>query len=632
MCGICGFQARHIDPVVLRRMNARLTPRGPDAEGYHCADGVGLAMRRLSVIDPAGGDQPITNEDGTLYLVFNGEIYNFRELRDELLADGHRFATASDTEVIVHGYEQWGAAVIERLSGMFAFALWDASSRSWFLARDRMGEKPLYYYHGPGLFAFASEPKSLLEHPGVARTLDPVGLAAYLTFEYVPSPDSIYEGVRKLPPAHRMLVRGADVCIQPYWSLPARAAAEAAEARLDDSAWPAALRARLGAAVERQLVSDVPLGCFLSGGLDSSAIAVLMAERLGAENLKTFSIGFTEKSFDESDHARVVARHLGTDHHVEILAAAQLFDLLPSAVDLMDEPLGDGSVLPTLALASFARSHVTVALSGDGGDELLGGYPTLFADRWAETYRRFVPAWAHPAITGMVRRIPASPVDMSWDFKAKRFLHAARLPSDHRHFGWVGSFLPSQLPHLLHRDVRAAALARSPYDRVDDALATGALREGLDRLLFLYARFYLAEDVLVKVDRCTMAAGLETRAPFLDPDFVRFAAALPTGWKVRGTRTKIALRQAFRDSLPGSIVRRPKKGFGMPVAKWMRGSLRSTVLELLGPERLQRQKLFDVAQVQRLCREHMDGVADHRKPLWTLLAFQLWHARHMERA
>lgn len=625
MCGICGFQAEAPDPEVLRRMNARLRPRGPDDEGCHVGVGVALGMRRLQVIDLPGGAQPMANEDGSVLVVYNGEVYNFRELRAELRARGHRFATGSDTEVIVHGYEEWGDGLPERLDGMFAFALWDARTRSWLLARDRMGQKPLYYFHAPGLFAFASEPKALLEHPGVPRRLDPAGLAAYLAFEYVPAPDCIFAGVRKLPPGHRLHVRGGRLRVERYWELPPRPAPE----ERSDAEWIAGLRERLGEAVRRQLVSDVPLGCFLSGGLDSSALAVLMKEA-GGGPVQTFSIGFREPSFDESEHAARVARHIGTEHHVQVLDAAGLIDLLPRAVEAMDEPLGDGSVLPTLALARFARAHVTVALSGDGGDELLGGYPTLFADRWAERYARLVPEPLHALVSAAARRLPVSLADMSLDFRVKQFLRGARLPRDVRHFAWVGSFLPAEVGALLQPGVREAALAESPYARVERELAAGPERAGLDRLLFLYARFYLAEDVLVKVDRTTMACGLEARSPYLDPDFVSFACALPPHLKVRGSATKVALRRAFADSLPPDIVRRPKKGFGIPVGKWLRGPLRGHLRELLDPERLRRQGIFDPEPVARLCAAHLEGRADHRKQLWTLLAFQLWHDRHLE--
>ena len=634
MCGICGFQTAHPgrdDERLLRAMNERLRPRGPDEDGVRVDGGVALAMRRLCVIDLAGGHQPLANEDGTVHLVFNGEIYNYRELRAELCGRGHRFATASDTEVIVHGYEEWGERVVERLNGMFAFALWDARDRSWLLARDRMGQKPLYYVHGPGFFAFASEPKALLAHPRVGATLDPAALAQYLAFEYVPAPGCIFRGMRKLPPAHRMRVRGDALAVERYWELPARDDAEREEGNLgSDGAWARELRRRLGVAVERQLVADVPLGCFLSGGLDSSALAVLMAERVPAKYVQTFALGFTDPSFDESGHAAAVARHLGVEHHVQLMDGQALLDLLPAAAEFMDEPLGDGSVLPTFALARFARPHVTVALSGDGGDELLGGYPTLYADRWAERYRRVVPAPVHRAIEAAVARLPVSLRDMSPDFKARQFLRGARLPADVRHFGWVGSFLPHEIAALLRPELRELALADDPYAPVARELAAGPRREGLDRLLFLYARFYLADDVLVKVDRATMATSLEARSPFLDPDFIRFAAAIPARLKVRGSATKLALRAAFADALPPEILARPKKGFGMPVGRWLRGPLRPLLDEQLGEERLRRQGLFEPAVVARMVRLHVDGRADFRKQLWTLLAFQQWHARHVE--
>ncbi len=634
MCGICGFESRSLDRTVLERMNERLRPRGPDEAGHHLDAPAALAMRRLQVIDLAGGSQPMSNEDGTVRLVFNGEIYNYRELRTELVSRGHHFVSSSDTEVIVHGYEEWGDAVTDHLNGMFAFAIHDRRDGSWLLARDRMGQKPLYYHHVPGFFAFASQPASLLEHPDVPRRLDPIALAQYLAYEYVPSPRTMFAGIRKLAPGHRMRVRGDCATVERYWHLPSRAEAEAAEAaqRFGDAEWFGTLRERLGVAVERQLVSDVPLGCFLSGGLDSSAVAVLMAERIPAGRLMTFSIGFSERSFDESPHAEVVARHIGSDHHVQMVDAQTLIDLLPAVAEFMDEPLGDGSVLPTFALSRFARRHVVVALSGDGGDELLGGYPTLFADRWASRYSRVTPRAIHDALARAAGRLPVSTADMSLDFKIKQFLRGARLPADIRHFAWVGSFLPAEIGELLTPAMRAEAMVVSPYAPVAEEMASGPPRTGLDRLLYLYARFYLADDVLVKVDRTTMACGLEARSPFLDPEFVRFCAAMPERLKVHGSRTKIALRRAFERDLPPSILERPKKGFGMPVGRWLRGPLRSMLTDLLSPDRLRRQGIFEPEQTARLCAEHIEGRADHRKQLWTLLAFQLWHERHMEGA
>lgn len=632
MCGICGFESRTADRDVLERMNERLRPRGPDEAGHHVAAPAALAMRRLQVIDLAGGAQPMSNEDGTVRLVFNGEIYNYRELRTELISRGHRFASNSDTEVIVHGYEEWGEAVTDHLNGMFAFAVHDQRDGSWLLARDRMGQKPLYYHHAPGFFAFASQPAALLDHPDVPRALDTVSLGQYLAFEYVPSPRTMFAGIRKLAPGHRMRVRGDRLIVERYWHLPSREEAERAEGahRLRESDWFVGLRDRLGTAVERQLVSDVPLGCFLSGGLDSSAIAILMAERIPAGRLMTFSIGFSERSFDESSHAEVVARHIGSDHHVQMVDAQALIELLPTVAEFMDEPLGDGSVLPTFALSRFARRHVVVALSGDGGDELLGGYPTLFADRWASRYSRVAPRMIHELLARGAGRLPVSTADMSLDFKIRQFLRGAREPADIRHFAWVGSFLPSEIAALLTPAMREEALHASPYEPVEQEMASGPLRTGLDRLLYLYARFYLADDVLVKVDRTTMACGLEARSPFLDPEFVRFCSAMPSRLKVRGSSTKIALRRAFRRDLPASILERPKKGFGMPVGRWLRGPLRPMLMDLLSPDRLRRQGIFDPAHAERLCLEHVSGRADHRKQLWTLLAFQLWHARHVE--
>lgn len=631
MCGICGFDGAGATDTTLRRMNARLRHRGPDEEGYYTSGGAGLAVRRLRVIDPAGGSQPIANEDGTIRVVFNGEIYNFRELRARLVARGHTFRSRADTEVLVHGYEEWGEDVVHHLQGMFAFAIHDERDGSWFLARDRLGQKPLYFHHGERAFVFASQPAALLEHPLVQRRVDTAALAAYLAFEYVPSPASLFDGIRKLPPGHLLRVRDGRLAVATYWRFPARREAEARTpppGRGSDADWTAGLRSKLGAAVERRLVSDVPLGCFLSGGLDSSAIAVLMAERMEAR-VQTFAIGFTDPSFDESEHAARVARHIGAEHHVQVLDARSILELLHDVAEFMDEPLGDGSVLPTYALARFARAHVTVVLSGDGGDELLGGYPTLFADGWANLYTRAVSDTAHRLLAGIAGGLPVSHSDMSLDFKIRQFLRGARLPSDVRHFAWVGSFLPREIRRLLRPVVRRAA-DPSPYDVVIRDLQQGPLREGLDRLLYLYARYYLAEDVLVKVDRATMASSLEARSPFLDPAVVEFCAAMPNRLKVRGHNTKVALRRAFAGDLPPSILARPKKGFGMPVGQWLRGPLRGLMSDLLGERRLRQQGLFEPRVVLRMRRRHEEGRADFRKQLWTLLAFQLWYRHHLE--
>jgi asparagine synthase (glutamine-hydrolysing) len=622
MCGICGIVERHdpVDQQALRRMTAALRHRGPDDEGFYfstapSAAGVGLGFRRLSIIDLVTGNQPIANEDGSVQVVFNGEIYNYRELRSELEARGHRLATESDTEVIVHQYEELGSRCFARLNGMFALALWDANRSELVLARDRFGKKPLYYADLGGSLLFGSELKSLLEHPRCPRDLDLDALSRYLALEYVPTPYSIFAGVRKLPGGHVLRWRDGGVSIEQFWDLgldpddPPRPA----EAYVEE------FRELLRAAVRRRLVSDVPLGAFLSGGIDSSSVVAMMVDALPAKAVKTFSVGFEERSFDESLHARRVAAHFGTDHHEEVFTPRVMLDTLPTVVDWLDEPFGDASILPTYLLSRFTREHVTVALGGDGSDELLAGYPTFPADRLARFYR--VPRLLHSnVIVPLADRLPVSTANFSFDFKLKRFLRAAGSREDVRHPLWLGSFTP---------DEQAALLAETPGDPFVEqrrVLAQGG-SDRLGRLIYLYAKTYLQDDILVKVDRASMACSLEVRAPFLDVELVEFLARVPSRLKLHRLDTKHLLKRAMGDVLPTGIAERAKKGFGIPVGAWFKGELREALLDELSPERIRQQGLFQPAEVDRLISEHLSGRRDHRKQLWTLFVFQLWHRR-----
>jgi asparagine synthase (glutamine-hydrolysing) len=624
VCGICGVVGRDpVDREVLGRMTAALRHRGPDDEGFlveERADGVavGLGFRRLAIIDLESGNQPIANEDGTVHVVFNGEIYNHRELRADLERRGHRFATHADTEVIVHLYEEQGPRCVERLNGMFAIALWDGSRRELVLARDRFGKKPLYYAELGGTLLFGSELKSLLEDPRCPRTLDYAALSRYLALEYVPAPHAILAGVRKLPGGNVLRWRDERIAVERYWDL---------ELRPDEPARPVEeyaeeLRGRLREAVRRRLMSDVPLGAFLSGGIDSSSVVAMMVDALPAASVKTFSIGFEQPSFDESTHARRVAAFFGTDHHEEIFTAGKMLDLMPSVVEVLDEPFGDASILPTALLSRFTREHVTVALGGDGGDELLAGYPTFQAERVARLYR--VPRVLHEGvIVPLADRLPVSTANFSFDFKLKSFLRGAGVPDDVRHATWLGSFTHGE---------QAALLTRPPDDPFVEQRAAVAAAHGdrLARLIYLYAKTYLQDDILLKVDRASMAYSLEVRAPFLDVELVEFLSRVPSRLKLRGFDTKHLLKRAMGDLLPRGIAARPKKGFGIPVSAWFKGELREALLDELSPERLRRQGLFAPAEVQRLVSEHLSGARDNRKPLWTLFVFQLWHRRWLE--
>jgi len=630
MCGILGiiqgYKEQSADKRTARAMAAAMAHRGPDDEGFFYRGPVVLGMRRLAVIDLPGGHQPISNEDGSVWVVFNGEIYNFGTLREDLEARGHKFRSQSDTEVIVHLYEEVGDELLQHLNGMFAFALWDEKRQRLLLARDRMGEKPLYYTELPNrTFVFASELKALLIHPGIERRIDLRALRKYLTYEFVPSPHSIIAGVKKLPPAHLLSWERSGWRTERYWQLSYKgpklriSAAEAADE----------VRARLGEAVRKRLVSDVPLGVLLSGGIDSSSVAALACEEAPGQ-INTFSIAFDEKSFDESSYARAVAKHLGTEHHEQRFTERDMLAVVPDIPRLLDEPLGDASLIPTWLLSRFTRERVTVALGGDGGDELFAGYPTYVAHRLAGYYRALPQVIRKRLVEPSVARLPVSFGNLSFDYRARRFVRGAMMPSGMRHTIWMGSYEPDQQRLLLTPDVIEACPDEEVYDEVrgldfDPALNGESL---VERMMRLDATHYLSECVLVKVDRASMAASLEVRAPFLDHSFIGFVASLPPDLKLRGLTTKYILKRAMRTLLPRRITSRRKKGFGIPVAKWLKGDLRELVRDTLAPERLQRQGLFNPGYAQQLMAEHERGVADHRKLLWTLLMFELWPGMH----
>jgi asparagine synthase (glutamine-hydrolysing) len=619
---------------LLRSLCGRMVHRGPDSEGVMVAAGVGLGMRRLAIIDLATGEQPSYNEDRSVAVILNGEIYNYRELRGDLEARGHTFRSASDTEVLPHLYEEYGAALVERLNGMFAFALWDARARTLLLARDPLGEKPLYWGVFGGQLLFASEPKVLLAHPAVETRLNLDALRQYLAFDYVPAPLSIYEGVNKLPAAHTLTLKDGRVNVRPYWELSYRKPERAP----DEHEATARVRELLADSVRMRLVSDVPLGVLLSGGVDSSAVAALAVEAQ-AQTVKTFSISFAEKSFDESAYARGVADHLGTDHHEERLSAALAADLVGEIGAWLDEPLSDPSVVSTYLLARFTRQHVTVALGGDGGDEIFAGYPMYPGHRVASLYARVPRKLSRLLVEPMIGLLPVKTKNMSLDFKARRFVEGMGYADDlvARHHVWFGSFGPLAQSALLTADV----LARTDADSYRPARAFFAACDAADvveRMQYLDTKLYLAEDILTKVDRTSMAVSLEVRAPFLDKRVVEYAASLPAHLKLRGRTTKYILKRAVAPLLPKFVTRRGKKGFGVPVAEWLKGRLRPLARDLLAPARLKRHGLFEPAYVTRLQDEHERGIANHRKLLWTLLVFELWHEsfietpRRMERA
>jgi len=620
MCGIAGFvnaEGRPADRDILERMTATITHRGPDGYGFHVRGPAALGHRRLSIIDVAGGAQPMSNEDGTAWISYNGELYDEGPIRDELLAKGHVYKSACDTETIVHLYEEVGDRCVDDLNGMFALAIWDENRRRLILARDRMGQKPLFYAELPGGgLAFGSEPKAILAHPEIGRTLDRRGLAEYLFYEYIPAPGSIWKGLRKLPRGHVLTWQDGRIAVRRYWAgFPTEAPDAPPFAQSAKQFW-----GDFRDAVGRHRRSDVPLGVFLSGGVDSSSVAAALAELEPARGIKTFSIGFDDPSFDESGYAREVANHLGTDHRERIFSARHVLELLPEVAAWLDEPFGDASILPTHLLSRFAREEVKVALGGDGADELLAGYPTFRAEAAARMFRR-LPSPARSLAGAAVGRLPVDHRNFSLDFKLKQFLRGASEPRALAHQRWLGSFSGAEIAELLvdppEIDVEAEHLA-----------IAASLPAGPDELadsLALYQETYLPEDILTKVDRASMAASLEVRAPFLDAELVDRVQSLPSSYKLHRNRTKRLLYAAAAAKLPPSVFARPKKGFGIPVARWLRGDLAGLLDATLGPERLRSQGLFKPEAVSRRIDEHRRGVRDHRKPLWTLLMFQLWH-------
>ena len=601
-----------VNPDQLAAMSGTLVHRGPDSDGAFVDRSVGLAARRLAIIDLATGDQPIANEDGRITVVQNGEIYNYRELRHELERAGHRFSTSGDTEVLVHLYEEHGERFAERLRGMFAIALWDSERNRLVLARDRYGIKPLYYRETGEELAFASELRAL---PRGEVDLD--ALEAFLAFNSVPGPLTIFRDVRKLQPGHVLTWEGGRtelICYARPAPVPASEVSGESEAELVEE-----LRARLRDSVRAHLVSDVPVGVLLSGGIDSSVLTALAADE-SSEPVRTFSIGFEERSFDELADARLVAERYGTQHRDLVLRPDAAL-LLPALADAFDEPFADSSALPTYLVSQLAAEDVKVALSGEGGDELFGGYYTYAADLLAQR-----TGWAAPFLRPLVERLPSSSRRASFDYRAKRFVRAAHLPPLERHHGWKEIFSPDARAELTGR--------RSEFDPVDLLRARFAETEGaelLARLQDVDLGTYLVDDLLVKTDRASMAHSLEARVPFLDPLVTDFALALPSRHKVRGLRKKVLLRKAAAPFVPPELLKRRKRGFSIPAAAWLRGELEPFARDTLSPDTLRRQGFFRPEVVTRLIDDHVAGREDLSRQLWGLLAFTLWHERHVER-
>jgi len=619
MCGICGLVSRHssgVDRDVLGDMNEALLRRGPDSEGMVVDETVGLAMRRLSIIDLEGGDQPIGNEDGSIQVVQNGEIYNYRELRAELERSGHRFATASDTEVLVHLYEERGPHFAEALRGMFAIAIWDRRARRLVLARDRFGIKPLYYAVTADTISFASELKALIRQPGFSRDLDPDALEAFLAYSCIPAPLTIFRAASKLPAGCLLIWEDNEPQIERFAT--SRPAGDDELLGGSPEELAGELRERLRDSVKAHLIADVPVGVLLSGGIDSSALAALAATE-SSGTISTFSIGFDERGYDERSRARLVAQHYGTDHH-ELVLKPDATELLPQLAGIFDEPFADSSAIPTYLVSQLARRHVKVALSGEGGDELFGGYFNYAAHVLAPRLR-YAAAVARP----FVERLPSSTSKASsLEYKAKHFVRGAGLPALERHHQWKSIFREdARAEILLHRNG-----ARDPIELLRARFAGSAGADALARIMDVDVAVFLVEDMLTKTDRASMANSLEARVPFLDTVVADFAWKLPRRMKVRGLSKKWLLRRAVAPLLPEAIVKGKKQGFSIPVGPWLRGEMEPFARDVLAAERIRRQGVFEPDAITRLIDQHVDGSRDNSRQLWAMLVFSLWHDRY----
>jgi asparagine synthase (glutamine-hydrolysing) len=625
MCGIVGLvrnDRKPLDRDLLARMNDAIRHRGPDDDGFYLNGPVGLGMRRLAIIDLKSGQQPIHNQDGTTWIVFNGEIYNYLELRQHLEKLGHTFYTNSDTEAIVHAYDQYGTDCPKYLRGMFAFAIWNERTQELFLTRDRVGKKPILYAEVNGQLVFASEFTALLQHPDISREIQPEAIDAYLSFMCVPAPLTAYRSIRKLEPGHWLRWRQGETTIERYWQ-------PDFSQKLDISEEEAGERAIeiLRDSVKVRLMSEVPLGAFLSGGIDSSAVVALMAQE-SSEKVKTFSIGFEEQDFSELHHARRVAEWVGADHH-EFIVRPDAIEILPLLVEHYGEPYADSSAVPTYYVARETRKHVTVALNGDGGDESFAGYERYAAMQLAENYRK-VPEFVRKSVNVGVGLIPTSELGRSRLRSGKRFLEAASLPKVDRYLRWVSIF-DAAAKSSLYSD---AFKSETTSDYAKSLLEPWFVRANgsgfVDASLLADLMTYLPNDLLVKVDIATMAVSLEARSPFLDHHVIEFAASLPEKFKLRGLTTKYLLKKVLRKLLPSENLDRRKMGFGVPIGHWFRGKMQPFLREVVLSEKALNRGLFKPETVRLLVDQHTEGRRDYSHQLWTLLMLELWFQRFID--
>lgn len=598
-------------------MNDSICHRGPDDEGYYQDAQASLAMRRLSIIDLHTGQQPISNESGDIWVVYNGEIYNFRNVRADLEQRGHFFKTQTDTEIIVHAYEEYGDACVTHFNGMFAIALWDVRKRRLFLARDRLGIKPLYYWSGVDKLIFGSELKALLVHPDVPMQVDLTALDLYLTLEYIPAPRTIYEGVLKLLPGHLLVVEKGMLKVTQYWDVPyqpiTKSEAECTEILSD----------LIKESVRRQLISDVPLGAFLSGGIDSSTVVGFMSQT-ASEPVRTFSIGFEDDTYNELPFAEAVAKHFGTRHHVEVLKSDHT-NLMEQLVAHFDEPFADTSIFPTFLVSKLASREVKVVLSGDGGDELFAGYDTYLAAKLDRYYGRLPRSLRQQVLPKVAGWLPLQPGKKGVINKVKRMIEGGAFDPSLHHTRWMMFLNSSEKNSLYRSDLRATLKDHLTTNFFRHYFEKASCFDHLAQQQYVDVKTYLADDILTKVDRMSMAVSIEARVPLLDYHIVEFALNLPAHMKLNGARTKSILRQTVKNLVPNLVLEKPKEGFSIPMKHWLRGSLKTMMLDLLSKDSLQKHGYFNHQVIAGWIKEHLDGRVNHSHRLWGLMVFEMWY-------
>lgn len=622
MCGIAGYFGKG-DEKILAQMIKTISYRGPDDFGIFSFQNVGLAHARLAIIDlSSDGHQPMSEKQEKIWLVFNGEIYNFQELREELVSQGIEFKSQTDTEVIIHLYDKYGLDFLNKLNGMFALAIFDKAKNQLCLARDRFGEKPLYYRLLNGTLLFGSELKALQKHPDFKSELDLESLNQYLQFEYVPTPRTIFKNTSKLEPGSYLVYNGQEMKKGYFWNLDFK------KKKISKTKAENEFEEKLERAVKTRMVSDVPLGIFLSGGIDSSAIAYF-AQKNSNEKVHTFSIGFEEKSFDESSYARLVSNFLGTIHHEHIIRTKDCLNVIPEIYSKLDEPMADPSILPSFLLSKFAKEKITVALGGDGGDELLCGYDTFVAEYYSPLFN-ILPASLKTLFSKASSLLPTSFTNISLDFKIKKFFSGFSAPDEHRHFYWLGSFNKKEREKLFKKEHWEKLKEKNEFKIVDSYSKLYSLKNKWDKLIALYLRSYLMDDILVKMDRASMFNSLEVRTPFLDFELVEFLNSLPAKFKIKRGKTKIILKNILKNKIPKEILKRRKKGFGIPLANWLENDLKAFALEKLSRKKIEAEGIFDYNYIENILNSHFNHKKDYRKQIWTLLVFEMWYENFLK--